>query len=80
MQPKDDLNVNPKCANRGLKRKLAGRSPMMSKPASKSFFFLSYLKWVTENEPEISAKDKLLIVLRGGTTTSAEAEQGANYI
>jgi len=42
--------------------------------------FIGYLKWMAENEPEVSAKDKLLDALRGGVLTLAEAEQGASYI
>ena len=49
-------------------------------PAQSYKNFLGYLKWVTENEPAVSAKDKLLDVLRGGIITMAEAEQGATYI
>jgi ketosteroid isomerase-like protein len=49
-------------------------------PAQSYQNFIGYLKWVAENEPEISAKDKLLDVLRGGLITLAEAEKGASYI
>lgn len=42
--------------------------------------FLGYMKWVTENEPEIPVKEKLLDMLRGGITTLANAEMGATYI
>lgn len=49
-------------------------------PAQSYKNFLGYLKWLTENEPEVSAKEKLLDMLRGGITTLAEAEQGAQYI
>ena len=49
-------------------------------PAQSYRNFIGYLKWITENEPEVSAKDKLLDVLHGGILTLAEAEKGANYI
>lgn len=42
--------------------------------------FMGYLKWVTENEPEVPAREKLLDVLRGGIITLAEADRGATYI
>jgi len=49
-------------------------------PAQSYRNFLGYLKWLTENEPEVPAKEKLLDVLRGGITTLANAEMGATYI
>jgi len=58
----------------------AGTVSRTMEPAQSYKNFLGYLKWVTENEPEVSAKDKLLDILRGGLITLAEAEQGATYI
>lgn len=49
-------------------------------PAQSYQNFMGYVKWVAENDPEASAKDKLLDLLRGGLITLAEAEQGASYI
>ena len=57
-----------------------GTVSRIMEPAQSYQNFIVYLKWVTENEPEISAKDKLLDVLRGGIITLAEAEKGASYI
>ena len=49
-------------------------------PAQSYQNFLGYLRWVTENELEISAREKLFDVLRGGIITLAEAERGATYV
>ena len=49
-------------------------------PAQSYQNFMGYLKWVTENEPEVPAKEKLLDVLHGGVLTLTQAEQGATYI
>jgi hypothetical protein len=49
-------------------------------PAQSYRNFISYVKWVAENEPQVSAKEKLFDVLRGGMVTLAEAEKGAQYI
>ena len=42
--------------------------------------FLGYMRWLTENELEVPAKEKLLDVLQGGITTLVNADKGASYI
>ena len=57
----------------------AGKVSRTLEPEQSYQHFIKYLKWVTENEPEATAKGKLLDVLRGGIITLAEAERGARY-
>ena len=42
--------------------------------------FIGYMKWLTENEPEVSSKEKLLDVLQAAVSTLAEADRGKDYI
>lgn len=41
--------------------------------------FFDDLKWITDQEQEITVKDKLLAVMRSGINRLAEAEKGTQY-
>lgn len=50
-------------------------------PPEKSYQnFLGYMRWLTENELEVPAKEKILDVLRGGITTLVNSDKGESYI
>jgi len=74
----DDLNIHVNGQTAWFAT--TGTVSRTMEPAQSYQNFIGYLKWVAENEPEISAKDKLLDVLRGGLITLAGAEKGASYI
>jgi hypothetical protein len=58
----------------------AGTVSMQIEPEQSYKNYIKYMRWVTENEPEVSAKEKILDILRGGIHTITQAGRGASYI
>jgi len=58
----------------------AGTVSMQIEPEQSYNNYVKYMRWVTENEPEVPAREKILDVLRGGVHTIIQAGQGAKYI